>query len=315
MKNNYTDLVFGQASREYLASLFDRLFCSFLRSLIQHNIGENVDELVFMLSELDRTPEGDLGVSLNRFIIARFLAPEDKPLQLRPRQYLRELRAVDSKSAANWGEMCSLSSMILEYRNSHQHQPNNNPTRTRDLLLVGAIARVHELAERLLDSDGDAPHDVPLQYSELLKTISAEGQIRPKDEYEGGGVSDKLDVPHKGAGESEDSSSDVLSILAQLHTSGCARLLDAVFGRSNTEPRYLWDSSSEFKAKIKTDVAEVLSSVELESRRALIRFFFDEDDYDGIIEDDMILQALRKLRHPSRSEKLRPLVFIPGYDD
>lgn len=315
MKNTSADLIFGQASREHLSLLFDRLFRLFLNSLIEHKIGDDIDDFEFILSELDRSPDGDLGMSLNRFTIARFLAPGDRPLQLRPRQHLRQLRAVDPQSAAAWGEMCSLCSLILEYRNSHQHNPNNNPTRTRDLLLVGAIVRVHELGDQLLSPDDNALLGDPSFYSEMLAQLSAEGQIRAIDASDDGGASDELNIPKEGTGEPEDSTSDILSILSRLHVPGCVRLLDGVFGRPETEDfRYTKDSSSEFKAKMKSTVAEALSTLETEPRTSLIRFFFDVSESDDTIDEESVLKALRILRHPNRSEKLRPLLFFPDDD-
>ncbi|RFF27196.1 hypothetical protein DZK25_09470 [Wenzhouxiangella sp. 15181] len=64
---------------------------------------------------------------------------------------------------------------------------------------------------------------------------------------------------------------------------------------------------------MKSTVAEVLSSLEAEFRTPLIQYFFDVNDLDDAFDEEAMMKALRKLRHPSRSEKLRPLLFPNEY--
>ncbi|QKK03596.1 MAG: hypothetical protein HND55_13550 [Pseudomonadota bacterium] len=154
MESNSADVIFQQSSREHLSELCDHLFRLLLHTLIEHRLAESPEDLHFMLSELDKVPAGDLGESLNRLIVARFVSADGRPLLLRPRQYVRPLRSIDREAAAAWDEIFSICSLILVYRNNHQHQPDSEPSRTHNLVLVGAIARLQELGKRLLPPEG-----------------------------------------------------------------------------------------------------------------------------------------------------------------
>lgn len=308
MDTNPPDLVFQQSSREHLSSLCDRLFRFFLHSLVEYRLAQNDDELNSMLAELDRSTKGDLGESLNRFIVARFLTPTDRPLMLRPRQYVRQIRSIDREVAAAWDEICSISSLILVYRNNHQHQPNIGPSPTRDLLLVSAIVRLHELSAQLLPSDSKTSSDNSSFYREVLLKISGELQAQRHDGAGHKGARNNLSSSQREIDISEDAASETVGTLSRLNSAGCLRLFSAVFGIDENGAPRLRDSSNEFRSKMKVNVAESLSLLSEEERDAILSFFFDDGDFEEEIDRDLIQKALRKLRHPSRSERLRVLL-------
>ena len=175
--------------------------------------------------------------------------------------------------------------------------------------MVGAIFQAHELGKQLSSFAKDGLNEHPAFYDSMLKELSAGAQIQLIDGNENTEAADNSDSLHKGNRESVNTPSDTLDTLARLHASGCIRLLDATFAHWGTDPIYVTDQSSEFKAKMKVVVAEVLSRLDTESRDHVIRYFCDDAGYDETIDDERLLTALRKLRHPTRSEGLRALAL------
>lgn len=312
MKTNIPDRIFGQASREHLSSLCDQLFRSFLNSLIEYKLDDNIDDLIFMLSEVERSPRGDLGVSLNRFTVARFFAPRDKPLLLRPRQYIKKLRPFEPKAAAAWGEICSLCSLLLEYRNSHQHQPDASSTPTRELLLVGAVTRLHELASDLLVSESDVVDADLMPYRTLFDEALA--SYEEEDQGARRSISDASEAKSKVSGEAERESnaqeSSVPSILARIHEEGIKRLLMALFGEYSDPVFSFQDAVNGENSDVLIPVATSLAQIGEPERQALLEYFFEDGELDEAFDEEEMLRGLRQLRHPERSERLRTLMVF-----
>lgn len=309
MDFNSADVVFRQSSREHLSELCDHLFRLFLHTLIEHRLAENAEELHFMLSELDKIPAVDLGESLNRLIVARFVSADGQPLMLRPRKYVRPLRSIDREAAAAWDEIFSICSLILVYRNNHQHQPDSKPSRTHNLVLVGAIVRLQELGRRLLPPGGKSEISDDEFYLELLSDLTREHEGERGSVVESGKKGNQSALSQEEWERPDALTSGLMSVLARIDIVGCSRLFSGIFGDDGSERPQFRGSSKEFNSTVKLSVARVLAELPEDERNAIMDFFFEDPDPEDNIDLELVQQALRMLRHPTRSESLRQFLY------